>query len=199
MTAFKIWERTFYFPPPLVRVGVGVRKESERVRVNRVLPAETERWLRYLPLKHRLIFMVGYKTGLRVSDIISLPKSVLDKERTTIKERKTGKSKRIYIPRKLRAELKDYADIFSKNSNFIFASKSKSGHISRQAVHKMFKKWARILHLHGNISTHSARKSYACNLKLRGKDVEYIKRMLNHSNSVETLLYILDEITKKEQ
>lgn len=166
-----------------------------QVKAHYIKPDIMARFRRDLPKKHRLIFDIGIATGLRVSDIISLRREVLEIEKPTIKEIKTGKSKRIYIPRKLRRELIKYCES-DKGKEFIFFSdKSKSGHISRQAVFKVFKRVAKIYDIDSgpwNVGTHSMRISYACKLMEKGKSLKYIKSKLNHSKEADTLLYILD-------
>lgn len=168
------------------------------MKTNKINESEIEIFLKFLPLKHSLIFRLGLSTGLRISDIISLKKSALLIEKPTIKEKKTKKSKRIYIPTKLKNDLLLFADATSKNDYIFYSQQSKSGHISRQAVHKMFKKWAKNLKLEGNIAPHSMRKNYACSLLKKGKSYKYIQGKLNHSNTIETLIYLIDEMLKGE-
>jgi site-specific recombinase XerD len=107
----------------------------------------------------------------------------------TIKEMKTGKSKRIYIPKKLRAELLQFSRYHKK---YIFESNtSNCGHITRQAVWKHFKKVANLIGLETNIGTHTMRKNKVLSLMQKGKDYKYIKSKLNHDNLGDTLLYML--------
>lgn len=143
--------------------------------------------------KHRLIFEIGEATGLRVSDIISLTKADLQKEKPTIKEKKTGKSKRIYIPKKTKADLEELSKQ-SKNQFIFYSKTSESGHITRQAVWKAFKRASKKCKTAGNISPHSTRKDYACKLLKKGKKFTYIQGKLNHANVNDTLRYLLDDL-----
>lgn len=151
-----------------------------------------------LNARHKIIFDLGESTGLRVSDIVSLKKSDIEKEKPTIKEKKTGKSKRIYIPKKTREELRKLSEK-SKNEYIFYSPSSKAGHISRQAVWKAFKKASQKVKASGNIAPHSTRKDYACKLLNKGKTFKYIQGKLNHTNSNDTLLYLLDELLKEEK
>lgn len=151
---------------------------------------EKEKFTRYLDYRYQLIFRTGLATGLRISDIVKLEKRILDIKNPTVKEQKTGKSKRIYIPAKLRKELRDYS---TDHEKYIFESKSKSGHITRQAVWKHFKLTAKKIHITTNVGTHSMRKGYAKKLELKGKSYTYIKNKLNHQTLSDTLLYLLNE------
>lgn len=140
--------------------------------------------------KMRLIYDVGTSTGLRISDIISMKKNILDIKEPTIREQKTGKSKRIYIKKEIRKRMKDEAEK-SKNE-YIFYSKSSTGHISRQAVYKAFKAGAIKAKIDINIGTHSMRKKYARKLKKK-HNLKYIQSKLNHKSISDSLLYITDE------
>ena len=145
---------------------------------------------------HQLIFDLGMSSGLRISDIISITRDMLDIEKPTIHERKTGKPRRIYIPRKIREELIKYHEENGIN-NFIFGSESKSGHVSRQAVFKAFKKASERAGVVGlNIAPHSMRKSYACKLFESGHEIEYIQDKLNHSHEGDTVIYVKDSLDK---
>ena len=143
-----------------------------------------------LPEPHNLIFEIGVTTGLRVSDIVALKKDILKIKEPTIQERKTGKSKRIYINKKLKSKLIKYSE---KNQNYIFETNSKSGHITRQAVHKAIKRTTKKLGICENISTHTARKTYARKMLNKNKGLKYVKDKLNHSTIADTLLYISNE------
>lgn len=167
------------------------------MRTNRLNTEIVAQFLRRLNYKHELICRVGLSTGLRVSDILRLTIGQVKIEKPTIKEMKTGKSKRIYIPKKLRQELISY-HAHNSHNDYIFYSESSSGHLSRQAVWKAFKRASKSLHLKENIAPHSTRKSYACKLLKKGKNYTYIKDKLNHNNITDTLLYVLDLLSDKE-
>ena len=148
------------------------------------------KFTRNLNYKYQLIFRLGNATGLRISDIVKLPKEILEKKEPTIREQKTKKSKRFYIPKKLRQELKEFSQ---NNKYYIFESSAENGHITRQAVWKHFKIVAKRLNIQINIGTHTMRKNHAKDLQLSGKSYTYIKNKLNHDNLADTLLYLLEE------
>ena len=165
------------------------------MRVNKIDTKRETLFRNRLSYNYRLIYDIGCATGLRVSDIIKLEKKILAIKEPTITEQKTNKSKRIYIPKKLKEELKEYSKY---NKRFIFESKSKCGHITRQAVFKHFKRIAKIIETKENIGTHTMRKNYACKLLKKGKNYKYIKDKLNHERLNDTLLYIIDGLSNNE-
>lgn len=161
------------------------------MRVSKIDSTKEEIFRNRLSYQYRLIYDIGCHTGLRVTDIITLKKDILKIKEPTIKEHKTGKSKRIYIPKKLKTELIEFS---KDNKTYIFQSKSRTGHITRQAVFKHFKRIAKIVKSSHNIGTHTMRKNYACKLLAKGKNYKYIKSKLNHEKLSDTLLYLLDEM-----
>lgn len=160
------------------------------MRVYSIDKEKESKFIKRLNYNYRLIYELGCATGLRISDIVAMEKKILNTKEPTIREQKTGKAKRIYIPKKLRTELKEYAE---DNKKYIFESRSKSGHITRQAVHKHFKKTAAEVKASENIGTHSMRKRYSLKLKEKGKSFKYIQKKLNHKNIGDSLIYLLKE------
>ena len=160
------------------------------MRVYNIVDEEKKKYFEnLLNYEYRLIYRLGCSTGLRISDIVQMEKERLELKEPTIIEQKTGKSKRIYIPKKLRDELKRHS---KGNRKYIFESNSSaSGHITRQAVWKQFKKCAKIAGIDENIGTHTMRKNHAQKLLKKGKGYKYIKNKLNHSSLADTLLYLI--------
>ena len=61
--------------------------------------------------KYYILFLIGINSGLRVSDCLTLKVSALkNKTHITIKEKKTGKTKRFLLHPNVRRELKDYIE-----------------------------------------------------------------------------------------
>lgn len=167
------------------------------MRVNALNKETQEKFVKALPIQYSLIWRIGAHTGLRISDIVCLEKSVLNQKYKTIRAKKTNKPIRISLPKKLKEDLKLWCnrDYNSKKSNYIFySSRSKSTHIERIAVFKNFKKVAKEMKLPQNIGTHSMRHTYATMIykKYKGNLFEVQKR-LQHSNINDTLLYLIDE------
>lgn len=163
------------------------------MRVHSLEEKEQEQLYKYLSYKMRIIYQLGCKTGLRISDIIKLQKRILNIKEPTIKEQKTGKSKRFYLSKDVRLELKKIAE--KSPNEYIFGTKNKQGYITRQAVYKAFKKAAAKADIKTNIGTHSMRKNYA--LKIANKhNLKYVQNKLNHDNLNNTLIYALDKELK---
>lgn len=142
------------------------------------------------------IYIIGAHNGLRVSDVIGLKVKHLKIQKPTIREKKTGKPKRIYIPKKTRTELINRSERRKDSDNdYVFQSpKNRKQHISRQAVWKAFRTAENIAAKNGrtiNVGTHSMRKAYAQKLLKKGKSYEDIRKKLNHAQYGDTLRYLI--------
>lgn len=142
------------------------------------------------------IYLIGAATGLRVSDILSLRVKQLYIGKPTIKEQKTGKSKRIYIPAEVKRKLIERAEKRGDSkSDFVFKSPADPEKpLSRQAVWKAFKKAeSKIDGAKKDVGTHSMRKAYAKRLLRKGKKYKEIQVKMNHDSIGDTLRYLIDK------
>lgn len=147
-----------------------------------------------LTWENRLVLSVCLCTGLRVSDALNLRTRKLD-ERMTVRELKTGKNRKIRIPRALLSDLRGIA-----GKNFVFEGRLSADHPrTRQAVFKDLKRAAAAFRLRGvRVAPHTARKIYAVNAYERTCSIEKVRELLNHDNEAVTYLYALaDELTSR--
>lgn len=147
---------------------------------------------KYLNSPHLEIWEIGNATGLRVSDILELKYKHLKVEKPTIKEQKTGKSKRIYIPKKTRTKLLKKQGNKS-DERYVFEGSGSCGHITRQAVFKAFKKAADTAKARPNIGTHTMRKNFAKKQFDKKRNFTYVQNKLNHAKLSDSLLYLMNE------
>lgn len=138
-----------------------------------------------------LIVRVCMRTGLRVSDVLELKTAQL-KPRQTVRERKTGKTRRVVWSQPLYEQMLQQA-----GSIWVFPSRTDPRkHRTRQAVYKDIHHVAAMFQRSGavsrsqNIGTHTARKIAAVNAYHRG-GLDAAQRLLNHSDPGITLLYAL--------
>ena len=146
--------------------------------------------LNLLTAPNRLAIEVAAATGLRIGDVLSIKTSKLA-ERITVREQKTGKTVRVYIPRRLLREMRAMAGPYYVFENRLDRARPRT----RQAVWKDVKRASRALRLKANITPHSARKLYAVDELARSGSMEAVQRKLYHSSSVVTAVYALaDEL-----
>lgn len=141
--------------------------------------------------ENRVIVRVCMATGLRVSDVLELRTADL-RRRQTVREKKTGKTRRIQWPAELYAEMERGAGRL-----WVFPGRTDpKKHRQRQTVWKDIKRAEKIFQRSGvvsrgqNLGTHTARKIAAVEAYQRG-GMPAAQRLLNHSDPLITRLYAL--------
>ena len=144
---------------------------------------------------NRLAILVSLTTGLRIGDVLSMKTEALRKERFTIKEEKTGKTRRVRLGNELRDELFAQAGRF-----YVFEHRTDpKKHRSRQAVYKDLARACELFRVKGvHLSPHSARKIYSVGVYKRTGSLDRVRELLNHSSEAVTLIYAMaDELTER--
>lgn len=137
-----------------------------------------------------LALRVSLETGLRIGDVLRLRVVDLNGCRLSYVAQKTGKAGTKTIGKRLASLLRQNAG----TTEWLFPSRqSKSGHRTRQAVYKDLKKVCKRLGVQGQISPHTARKSYAVK-DFREHGLDHVKRELQHDDTSVTLLYALSDM-----
>lgn len=127
------------------------------------------------------------ETGLRIGDVLSLRPSDLKGNRLSYVAHKTGKAGVKLLSSDLAACLRRVS-----GKSWIFPGRDPQKHRSRQAVYLDLKKVCREYGLTGQISPHSARKTYAVE-EYRQYGLEAVQRELQHSDVHTTLMYALSD------
>ena len=145
-----------------------------------------------------LLFSMGINTGLRISDLLSLKvEDVRGKNEYVLKEKKTGKSKRILL-HAVRKDIEDYAR-FKSDKEYLFASRKGIGPITRVQAYRILNEAAKDCEL-DEIGTHTLRKSFGYHFYKANQNVVMLQQLFNHSSPAITLRYIgitQDEIAEE--
>ena len=149
---------------------------------------------------NQLALRVSQATGLRIGDVLNLRTEQLRSHpdgRLTVREEKTGKTRRIRIPRQLMDEMIAQAGkiwIWEGRTNY-------RQHRSRQAVYKDLKRAARLFRLGPlQISPHTARKINAVSKFHQTGSVQRVQQLLCHSSEAVTMLYAMaDQLTERKR
>lgn len=152
------------------------------------------------PATRRIGVMISlmFATGLRVSELVSLPLNAVNFDRRQIFVRGKGQKERIVpIAHNALDQLHDYIDyrknFIAKNkiSPWLFPSKnSRSGHICRNSFWTQLKKLAAEAGLNpAIISPHTLRHSFATNLIKHDADLRSVQKMLGHESIATTEIY----------
>jgi len=139
--------------------------------------------------KNYLLFVVGINTGLRISDILQLKVTDVKNMYISIKEKKTGKSKKFLINNQLRLDIDKYIYGMS-DDEYLFQSRNGINKpISRIQAYRILKNISYKIGLE-DIGTHTLRKTFGYWHYQQNKDVALLQELFNHSAPSITLKYI---------
>ncbi len=151
-----------------------------------LLNVEVERVLGLLTPSNRLVIRTILHTGLRVGDVLALRSEQLA-PRIWVTEEKTGKRKQVGLPGALLEDLQAQA-----GRVWVFPHRTDpEKHRTRQAVWADVKRAAKAYRIPQNVGPHSFRKVYAVELMERYGDLERVRRALNHSSDIVTMIYAM--------
>ncbi|TCV70931.1 integrase/recombinase XerD [Neorhizobium sp. R1-B] len=144
-----------------------------------------------------------YATGMRVSELVSLPAKVLDQEgRFLIIKGKGNKERLVPLSRAAIAALKTYSGFRQASlaktgsSPWLFPSAGKEGYLPRQVFARDLKALAARAGLRAAaISPHVMRHAFASHLLQNGADLRVVQELLGHSDISTTQIYthVLEE------
>ena len=157
----------------------------------------------------RLVALVEtlYATGLRVSELVSLPVSVATSDTRILMVRGKGDKERI-VPLSEGAQeaITDYVAVrpaFLKNgaaSPWLFPSRASSGHLTERRFGQMIKALAYDAEIDSSrASPHVLRHAFASHLLAHGADLRAVQQMLGHADISTTQIYthVLEERLKE--
>lgn len=151
---------------------------------------------------HRNMYIFSaYAGGLRISDILLLKWKNFDGERIIIQTKKTSSVVSIKLPMRALELLNEYQKVNSKPDDFIFPMLKNSEDYSNKKklynalssattyTNKDLRSIANIVGLEKKISFHTARHTFATRALLKGMRIEYVSKIMGHSNISVTQLY----------
>jgi len=140
--------------------------------------------------KHKLMLLIGYGAGLRLSEITSLHwRDILFEERKIhLKNGKGKKDRMVMLPQSVINYLQDYRKIHGK-SNYVFDGQYKGESISSRTVQQIMKNAVRKSGLEKKATVHTLRHSFATHLLENGTDIRYIQKFLGHASITTTSIY----------
>ena len=132
-----------------------------------------------------------YASGLRVSELVTLPLVAFNKANQFLIVRGKGNKERLVALNNAAIEaVGEYIAQRSQNSNYLFSSSSKEGHLTRQRLGQMLKELAIKAGIDPEkISPHKMRHSFASHLLAGGADLRIIQELLGHSDISTTQIY----------
>lgn len=159
-------------------------------------------------LRRVCLVEILYATGLRVSELISLPWSLTRKQESFfIVKGKGGKERFVPLSQPARQALSLYAAALeaapsfdARQQKWLFPSQSQMGHLTRQAFAQDLKDCALAAGLDpSRVSPHVLRHAFASHLLQNGADLRIVQELLGHVDIATTQIYthVLDERMKQ--
>ena len=154
----------------------------------------------------RALLEILYASGLRVSELVTLPANVANiKENVLIVRGKGSKDRMVPLTDAAKKALKNWIPQREKTlpkgreSRWLFPSTGKSGHLTRESFFLELKELAVKADIAPErVSPHVIRHSFASHLVAHDADLRTVQQMLGHSDIATTQIYthILDNLLK---
>jgi len=173
---------------PMKRSG-GLPEPISREEVARLIDAAGN-------LKHRVLMMTSYGTGLRRFELVRLLPQDIHSERMLIRvnQGKGRKDRYTLLSERLLNELRAYWREY-RPERWLFPNQAGTNHMSKDTAGRIYyrlKERAGITHGHG---IHTLRHSFATHLLEAGVDVRTIQVLMGHSSLNTTVKYL--HVTQK--
>ncbi|MFA6341017.1 MAG: site-specific tyrosine recombinase/integron integrase [Candidatus Paceibacterota bacterium] len=152
-------------------------------------------------LRDKAILELLFSTGLRVSELCSLPRDIdLDSDEFSVRG-KGEKVRVVFLSEEAKDALKDYLDKRDDMSDALFtqiASPIKdadkkateiSGALTPRSVERMIKQYAVKAGISKKVTPHVMRHLFATDLLKNGADLRSVQMMLGHANITTTQIY----------
>lgn len=187
------------------RAGRSLPKYLSEEEINRLFDAvsniKPEKAVRM-----KALLEILYASGLRVSELVSLPASTANvRENFLIVRGKGSKDRMVPLTDAAKQALRDWIPEREKTlpkgreSRWLFPSRSKTGHLTREGFFEELKTLAVAAGIPAaRVSPHVIRHSFASHLIAHDADLRTVQQMLGHANIATTQIYthILDDRLK---
>jgi integrase/recombinase XerD len=148
---------------------------------------------------------VLYATGLRVSELVTLPVSAAEHDAQILMVRGKGNKERLVpLNEPAKSAMRDYLNLLAeagryRKAKWLFPSSGRAGHITRQHFARELKALAASAGLRWrDVAPHVLRHAFASHLLHNGADLRVVQTLLGHADISTTQIYthVLDERLK---
>lgn len=143
--------------------------------------------------KHKVMLMLAYSAGLRVSEVVDIRTFQIDSRRMTIfiNSAKGKKDRMVTLSPVLLVMLRDYATEYKPDKKgYLFEGHKKGIPYSTRSLQEVLQAAKLKAGVMKPGSVHSLRHSFATHLVDRGTDVTMIQKLLGHNDLKTTLRYL---------
>jgi integrase/recombinase XerD len=144
-------------------------------------------------LRFHCLLEILYATGMRVSELVGLPRAVLRGDRRLLSIKgKGGRERLVPLNATARMALDRFLEVSGRfdNSPWLFPARTTLGHVTRQGFAQDLKTVATDSGLHATrVSPHVLRHAFASHLLDRGADLRAVQQLLGHADISTTEIY----------
>ena len=178
------------------RLGRPLPKTLSETEIKSLIDA-AQSWPGKEGIRLGCILELLYATGLRVSELLTLPLAAARRDpRFLAISGKGGKERVVPLGEPGRAALRKYLECRtdflpdSRPSRWLFPSRGRAGHLTRQRTGQLLKELAAKAGLHPDrLSPHVLRHAFASHLLDNGADLRSVQQMLGHADIATTQIY----------
>ncbi len=175
------------------KLGKPLPKSLTETQVEQLLDAPNVDTV--LGLRDRTMLETLYATGLRVSELVGLSMSQLNRDIGVVRVMGKGNKERLVPLGELALDwLVRYLPdgrgaLLRKNHTEALFPTARGGPMTRQAFWRNIKRYARNAGIDVSLSPHTLRHAFATHLLNRGADLRVVQMLLGHSNLSTTQIY----------
>ena len=182
------------------RLGRSLPKILDENEVGRLI-ATAANWPEDEGVRLRCILELLYATGLRVSELVTLPLAVAQRDpRFLLVRGKGGKERVVPLSGPARQALAEYVGCrghflpqsqqAARAGRWLFPSRGEEGHLTRQRCGQLLKELALAAGFDpARLSPHVLRHAFASHLLDHGADLRSVQQMLGHADIATTQIY----------
>lgn len=143
-------------------------------------------------IKHRVLLMLAYSTGMRRQEIQMIKPSAIDSSRMLVHvvQGKGKKDRYTILSPKVLEALRIYYKL-EKPTCYLFESQGKKGvHLADQTLNSIIQNSAKKAAIKKHISFHTLRHSFATHLLEQGVNLKLIQQLMGHNSIRTTSIYL---------
>ena len=168
---------------PHMKTGRSLPKVYSEQEVEKILSCETNQ-------KHRLILMLAYGCGFRLSELRYLKKIdvQMDRDLIVVRQGKGKKDRVVMLDPVIKSEI-EYNLKMTPCKNYLFEGYASGKALTKSTISKVYQNACQKAGIQIQGGIHTLRHSFATHLLEHGTDLRYIQELLGHTNSKTTEIY----------